>query len=53
MELNETQRKSIESAKNLIKLLLTLDEMGEPTAKEIKENSWCEYVATESNTYIN
>ena len=40
MELNETQRKSIESAKNLIRLLLTLDEMGEPTAKEIKENSW-------------
>ena len=40
MELNETQRKSIESAKNLIKRLLTLEEMGEPTAKEIKENSW-------------
>lgn len=40
MELNETQRKSIESAKNLIKLLLTFEEMGEPTAKEIKENSW-------------
>ena len=40
MELNETQKKSIESAKNLIKLLLTLDEMGAPTAKEIEENSW-------------
>ena len=40
MELNETQKKSIESAKNLIKLLLMLKEMSEPTAKEIEENSW-------------
>ena len=40
MELNETQKKSIESAKNLIKLLLMLKKMGESTAKEIEENSW-------------
>lgn len=36
----ESQNKSIESAKNLIKLLITLEEMGEPTAKEIEDNSW-------------
>ena len=40
MELDETQNKSIESAKNLIKLLLTIEEMGEPTAEEIEQNSW-------------
>jgi hypothetical protein len=40
VELNETQDKSIERAKNLIKLLLMLEEMGEPTAKEIEDNSW-------------
>ena len=40
MEENESRDKSIESAKNMIKLLLTLDEMGEPTAEEIEKNSW-------------